>query len=110
MATTYTRSGVQGTSSTGTYATLYEAPAGTTAVISTIAICNTASASLTYRIGFANSAGTPAAADWLVYDATVKGNDTVFLTIGTSIPAGTFIRISSSANTSAFQAFISEVS
>jgi len=110
MATEYTRSGVQGTSSTGTYATLYEAPAGTTAVISTIAICNTASASLTYRIGFANSAGTPAAADWLVYDATVSGNDTVFLTIGVSIPAGTFIRVSSSANTSAFQAFVSEVS
>jgi hypothetical protein len=45
-----------------------------------------------------------------VYDATVNGNDTTFLTVGVSIPAGTFIRISSSANTSAFQAFVSEVS
>jgi hypothetical protein len=110
MATDYTRAGIQGTSSTGTYATLYEAPAGTTAVISTIAICNTASATLTYRIGFASSAGTPAAADWLVYDGTAAGNDTIFLTVGVSIPAGTFIRVSSSATTSAFQAFISEVS
>lgn len=110
MGTTYTRAAVQGTASTGTFATLYESPAGTTAVISTIAICNTASAALTYRIGFASSAGTPADEDRLVHDATVSGNDTVFLTIGISIPAGTFIRISSSANTSAFQAFVSEVS
>lgn len=110
MATSYKRSGVQGTSSINTYATLYTVPSSTESVISTIAICNTASASATYRIGFDDTAGTPGASEWLVYGASISGNDTVFLTIGVSIPTGTFIRVSSSADTVTFQAFVSEIS
>jgi hypothetical protein len=110
MATTYTRASVQGTSGVGTYATLYTAPSATTAVISTIAVVNTASANATYRIGFASSATTPAAADWLIYDGVVPANDTLFLSVGATITAGTFIRVSSSANTVSFQAFVSEIS
>lgn len=109
MAIAYTRSGVQGTSSTGTYTTLYTTSAGKTAVISTIAVVNTASAIATYRIGFDTTAGTPDATEWLVYDGTVTGNDTVFLSLGISIPQNTFIRVSSSTTNVTFQAFISEI-
>lgn len=109
MATSYKRASVQGTAAVTTYATLYQVPSSTSAVLSTIAVCNTAGASGTYRIGFAASATDPAAADWLVYGGTVPANDTVFLTIGVSIAAGTFIRVSSSANTMSFQAFVSEI-
>jgi hypothetical protein len=110
MATTYKRSGVQGTSSVDTYATLYTVPASTSSVISTIAICNTASAAATYRIGFDDTAGTPTASEWLVYDATVSGNDTIALSLGVSIEAEKYIRVSSSADTVTFQAFVSEIS
>lgn len=110
MATIYTRASVQGTAAVGTYATLYTTPASTTAVISTIAVVNTASASATYRIGFASSETTPAAADWLVYDGEVPANDTLFLSVGATITAGTLVRVSSSANTVSFQAFVSEIS
>lgn len=110
MATTYKPSQVQGTSSTGTYATLYNVPSSTESVISTIVICNTASAEATYRIGLDTSAGTPGASEWLVYDATVEGNDTVALTLGICLDAGKFIRVSSSANTVTFSAFVSEIS
>ena len=110
MPTTYTRASVQGTTAVGTYATLYTVPAATTSVISTLAIVNTASANATYRIGFAPSATTPAAADWLIYDGTVPANDAIFLSIGASITTGTLIRVSSSANTVSFQAFVSEIS
>jgi hypothetical protein len=109
MATTYKRSSVQGTAAVTTYATLYQVPASTQAVLSTIAICNTAGSSGSYRIGFTTSATDPVAADWLVYGGTVPANDTVFLTIGVSLAAGTFIRVSSSANTMTFQAFVSEI-
>ena len=109
MATTYTRTGVQGTSSTGTYTTLYTTGTGEVAVFSTIAIVNTASAAATYRIGFDTTAGTPDATEWLVYDATVAGNDTVFLSLGVSIPQNTYIRVSSSATTVTFQAFLSKI-
>ena len=110
MATTYKTQQVQGTASTGTYATLYDTGASTTAVISTIAITNTASGSATYRIGIMGSAGTPAAANWLIYDATVPGNDTIFLTAGVVLGNTQFIRVSSSANTVTFSAYVSEIS
>lgn len=110
MATTYKRSGIQGTASTSTYATLYSVPASTSSVISTIAICNTASAAATYRIGFDDTAGTPTAAEWLVYDATVDGNDTVFLSVGAALAAEKYVRVSSSADTVTFSAFVSEIS
>jgi hypothetical protein len=110
MAIAYKPAQVQGTSSTGTYATLYETPALTEAIISTIVICNTAASTATYRIGLDDTAGTPGASEWLVYDASVSANDTVALTLGVALDSGRFIRVSSSANTVTFSAFVSEIS
>jgi hypothetical protein len=110
MPTAYKNAQVQGTTSVSTYATLYNTGASTTAVLSTIAICNTASASATYRIAIMGSAGTPAAANWLVYDAPIAANDTFFLTTGVTLGNTQFIRVSSSANTVTFSAYVSEIS
>jgi hypothetical protein len=110
MTMVYKNFGVQGTSAIGTYATLYETTSSTSAVVSTIAICNTSATSATYRIGIDDSPGTPVANEWLIYDATVAANDTIFLTVGIAISASRFIRISSSANTVTFSAFVSEIS
>lgn len=104
MATAYALAQVQGTASTGTFSTLFSTGAAETAVVSTISICNTASAAVTYRIGVSTAAGTPAAAEWIVYDNTVPGNDTVFLTVGLTLGNTKYIRVSSSANTCAFAA------
>jgi hypothetical protein len=109
MPTAYKYSQVQGTASTGTYATLYTTPSATEAVISSIVITNQASSSVTVRIGMDTTAGTPAADEWLVYDAVVAGNDTIALTLGVTMPASRFIRVSSSANTCNFTAFLSEL-
>jgi hypothetical protein len=109
MAEEFKRAGVQGTAAVGTYTTLYQVPAGRAAVISTIAVVNTAATSATYRIGFDDTAGTPTAAEWLLYDGISPANDTLFFTIGVALAAGTFIRVSSSANTVTFQAFVSEI-
>ena len=106
----YKTSQIQGTASVSTYATLYSTPAETEAVISTIAICNTAASPATYRIGIMGSAGTPGASNWLIYDATAAANDTVFLTVGITLDPEKFIRVSSSANTVTFSAFVSEIS
>jgi hypothetical protein len=110
MAIAYKPAQVQGTAGVSTYATLYETPASTEAIVSTIVICNTASSAATYRIGLDDTAGTPGAGEWLVYDATVAANDTVALTLGVALDAGRFIRVSSSANTVTFSAFVSEIS
>lgn len=109
MPTTYTNAGIQGTSGVTTYATLYNTSASAQAVLSTISVCNTASTPATYRIGIMGSAGTPSATDWLVYDATVGSNDTVFLTVGATMTESQFVRVSSSATTVTFRAFASEI-
>jgi hypothetical protein len=110
MPTIYKNAQVQGTAGVGTYATLYNTASATTAVISTIAVCTTASAQATYRIGIMGSAGTPAAANWLVYDTTVAANDTTMITVGSTLGNSQFVRVSSSANTVTFTAFVSEIS
>jgi len=109
MAENFKAAQVQGTSSVGTYTTLYTTPANTQAVISTIAICNTASAAATYRIGLDDTAGTPGASEWLVHGSTVAANDTIFLTVGITLAPEKYVRVSSSANTVTFSAFVSEI-
>ena len=109
MATAYKLPQVQGTSSTGTYATLYDTSASVTAVISNILIANQASSAVTVRVGIDTTAGTPGASEWLLYDVVVAANDT--LSFGPlSLPASTFIRVSSSANTCTFSAAVAEIS
>lgn len=110
MANTYKSAQVQGTASTSTYSTLYSTGAATRAVISTIVICNTSASNATYRIGLTTSAGTPSAAEWLVYDTSIAGNDSVCLSLGICLDVSKFLRISSSASTVSFAAFISEIS
>jgi hypothetical protein len=110
MATNYKYSQIQGTASTGTYATLYTTPAATQAVISSLVITNQSSSAITVRIGLDATAGTPGASEWLVYDAAIAGNDTVALTLGVTMDTGKFIRVSSSATTCNFTAFLSEIS
>ena len=109
MATAYKYSQIQGTAGVTTYATLYTTPSATEAVISSIAICNTDSSSATYRVAITTTEGTPSASEWTVYDATVDANDTIFLTVGISLDALKFIRVSSSASTVTFTAFVSEI-
>jgi hypothetical protein len=110
MATAYKYAQVQGTAGTGTYATLYETPSATEAVISSLVITNQSSSAVTVRIGLDTTAGTPGDSEWLVYDAAIAGNDTVALTLGVTMDAGKFVRVSSSADTCNFSAFLSEIS
>ena len=110
MATAYKYAQVVGTASTGTYATLYTTPASTEAVISSLVITNQSSSAITVRVGMDATAGTPGASEFLVYDAAVAGNDTVALTLGITMEAEKFVRVSSSADTCNFTAFLSEIS
>ena len=109
MANAYKYSQVNGTSSTGTYATLYTTPAATEAVISSIVIANRASSDVTVRVGTDTTAGTPADQEFIVYDAVVAGNDTVALTLGVCLDPEKYLRVSSSASTVGFSAFLTEI-
>lgn len=108
MATTYSLSQVQGSSSTGTFVTLYNTGESTRAIISNLIIANQASTSVTVRVGVMGSAGTPTSGQWLMYDVAIAANDTLSfgpLSLGNS----QFIRCSSSANTCTFSAAVAEI-
>jgi hypothetical protein len=109
LATTYKNSQIQGTATISTYATLYSTSASVNAVISSICVTNTASSDATYRVAIMGSAGTPAAANWLVYDGVITGKDTVALTLGVTLQTSQFIRVSSSGTAVTFNAFVSEI-
>lgn len=110
MATNYTRAAINGTNAVTSYNNLYSVPNNRSGLISTIAIANSASASRTYRIGFSSASATdPTAPDFLVYDSIVAANDSVFLSLGVSLPAGTFIKVSSSSSAVYFNAFVLEL-
>jgi hypothetical protein len=109
MATAYKLPQVQGTSSTGTYSTLYSTGASTTAIVSNILIANHAAATVTVRLGVMASAGTPGASQWILYDVVIAANDT--LSFGPlSLGNTQFLRVSSSANTCTFSAAVAEIS
>jgi len=99
---------IQGTAAVGTYSSLGQVPSGKSWLVSTISICNQAASSMTYRLAIASST-SPSTSEFLVYGATVPANDTVTLTLGITMQADKYIMASSSANTSSFAAFGTEI-
>lgn len=111
MPTTYKRLGaISSTGTIGTADVLYTCPAATAAVVSSITVCNQSSATATFTIGV-NTTSSYAASGYLVFQATVAGNDTVALTLGVTLDATNDVLLcSASASTVSFSAFGSEIS
>lgn len=101
----------QGTSSVATYTTIGNPGSGKQWLVSTIAICNQGSSSMTYRLAVAQNANVanPVVSEFIVFGATVPGNDTVTLTLGVTLENGFSLVSSSSSNTSSFSAFGTEI-
>lgn len=110
MPTVYKALGQSNPSAT-TETVLYTVPSATSAVVSTLTICNQASSAATYRIAVRPSAdGTTTAKHWIVYGATVGGSDTTALTLGLTLATGDTVRVYASTATLSFSAFGSEIS
>jgi hypothetical protein len=110
MATTYKVLGQSNPAAT-TETTLYTVSAGSSAVVSTIAICNQAGTSGTYRVAIRPAAdSTTTAKHWIVYGATVAASDSILLTIGTTLAAGDKIQVYASSANMSFSAYGSEIS
>ena len=105
MAQTYKRLGA--ITSSGVIATadiLYTCNV-TAAIASTIVICNTAATSATYRVCVSTAITFPASGytGYIAFGGTVNANDTVFLTVGTTLDVtNKYLLVSASAMTVAF--------
>lgn len=106
MAQTYKRLGAIDTGGTiGTGETLYECPAATSAVVSTVAIVNRGATAATYRLSISTTT-SHADAGYIVYGASVAGNDTIFLTLGITLDAtNKYLLVSTSSTDVSASAF-----
>jgi hypothetical protein len=92
-----------------TFSTLYVCPLDTSAVISTITVCNQTDLPHTYKIGLDESEGTPGISEFIAFGATVPANDTIALTLGLTLDEGKHLRVSSTSASVSIIAFGSEI-
>jgi hypothetical protein len=92
--------------------TLYTVPSGNSAIISTITVANLDESSTngaSFRVA-ANASGSAVAnANYLAYSVNVPGKDTVTLTLGVTLNAGSIVSVNANSSLLAFSAFGTEV-
>jgi len=109
MPTSYRILGQQNPGTTWT--TLYNtstSPA-TSSVLSTIAVCNTSTTARTFRLATVTSNITPTAPNCIAFDTTVPANETVLITLGTTLGPGHYIKAYGSTTDVTFTAFGAEI-
>ena len=88
---------------------LYLVPGSTSAIISTIVVCNRASANKTFRIATKDDNSTVANEDYVAYDTVIAGNDTITLTLGITLETGAEISVGAADSNVTFQAYGTEI-
>lgn len=109
MATTTYKILGQSAPSATTETDLYEVPASTETIISSIVVCNRGSTNATYRISVSSDGVATANNQYLVYDATIVANDTTALTLGLTINSTDKVRVYASSANLSFNLFGSEI-
>jgi glucose-6-phosphate dehydrogenase assembly protein OpcA len=99
MATTYKILG-QLESAATTLETLYTVPASTSAVLSSINICNRTSASKAVRIAIRQAGAVIANKQYIAYDLAIAANDSVALSLGVTLAATDIVSVYASAGSS----------
>ena len=108
MATTYKVLGQSNPAAT-TATTLYTVPAATSAVISTINICNQASAVGNFRVAVRPGGEALAAKHYIAYDTVLAGLDSIAMTMGISLATTDVITVYASSSTFSFSIFGAEI-
>ena len=98
----------QSAPSATTATTLYTVPAGSSTVVSTIAVCNRAATSGTYRVSVRPSGATLANQHYIAYDSAITANNSTMLTIGVTLAATDVLEVYASSANMSFSAFGSE--
>lgn len=108
MATTYKILGQLLPAST-TASTLYTVPSGTTAIASTLQICNQTGTAGSFRVAARPLGATLAPVHYLIYDTAIAANDSISLTIGMCLSATDVVTVYSSSGNISFTLFGSEL-
>lgn len=110
MATTYKILGqVAPAANVALGSQLYAAGTTTSAVISTIVVCNRGTSAATYRIAIREDNAALDPKQYLAYDTTIPANTTTTYTLGLTLSGLDSITVIASTANLTFQAFGSEV-
>ena len=108
MATTYKVLGQSAPAAT-TNTDLYTVPSATSAVCSTLTICNRG-VSTTFRVAVRPAGAALANQHYIVYDNYVNAGDTIFLTLGISLATTDVVTVYAGTANTSFSLFGSEIS
>ena len=111
MARNYTILG-QRNPSANVLTTLYTVPASNSAIISSITIANldeNANNGGAFRIAVNTSSAAVSNASYLAYSVNVPGRDTITLSLGVTLNAGSIVSVNANSSLLAFSAFGTEV-
>ena len=100
----------QSNPSATTATTLYTVPASTSAVASTLSVCNQGASSATFRVAVRPAGATLAATHYLVFDSSLTANDSAFLTLGITLATTDVVTVQASSASLSFSLFGSEIS
>jgi hypothetical protein len=99
----------QSAPSATTLTALYTVPSATSAVVSTITVCNRAAASKSFRLAVQPAGASIADQHYIAYDVVIAANDSTCLTLGLTLAATDVLSVYASAADLSFQAFGSEI-
>ena len=108
MASSYKVLGQSAPAAT-TATTLYTVPATTSAVVSTINVCNRVATTDTFRIAIRPAGATLANQHYIAYDTTIPGGDSVNITAGISLAATDVVTVYAGTANLTFAAFGAEI-
>jgi hypothetical protein len=99
----------QSAPSATTLTALYTVPSATSAVVSTITVCNRAAAAKSFRLAVRPAGASIANQHYIAYDVVIAANDSTCLTLGLTLAATDVLSVYASAADLSFQAFGSEI-
>lgn len=107
MATSYKVLG-QVIPSATTATTLYTVPSSTSAVCSTLSVCNQG-LSTTFRVAVRPANASLASQHYIVYDTSISANDSIFMTLGITLNTTDVVTVYAGTANLSFGLFGSEI-
>lgn len=92
----------QSAPSATTLTDLYTVPGATSAILSTITVCNRSATPTTFRISIAPAGAADATSQYIYYDHPIGGNRTFAATLGFSLAAASVVRVYATLATLSF--------
>ena len=108
MANTYKVLGQSNPAAT-TLTDAYTVPGATSAIVSTIQVCNRSSTATTFRLSIAVAGAADTNKQYIAYDVTIAGNEVYGFTEGITLAATDVVRVYATLATLSFNVFGQEI-